>query len=367
MKFWGLLLLLFLPIVGNGQDRSAQLEQVLEKAKQVRTSGIDSALFYYEKAHKLAAQDGSVQQRARTSYLYSYYLIASNNFEKALEVLDFNLSHKDRISYEMQGNTHYNLGNLFYLKEEYDTAIGHFMEAENYFKLAKNNTWLARAQLQLSVIYAKEGDKKMENFFADASLHTLNKDKPSQADRAPKTHSEKIAFLTTQLQKEAYQKDDNIKSHLYYSLGHAYFSIQNYSEALKWFEASIAVKQRIGYTNLIPETKIYIAEAHMAMGRYEDAIFILSNLQVSQKRKRPLVIENLLTEAYKGLGDYKKALFHNEKLSRLQDSLTALDENERIAEISIQYDTQLKEAEILELKKANQAVSATLSKEKNRW
>lgn len=324
-------------------------------------------LHYYGKAHQLATTVGSVQQRGQTSYLYSYYLIASNDFDKALEILDFNLTHKDQISYEMLGNTYYNLGSLFYLKEEYDTAIPYFMEAEHLFELAKNNTWLARTQVQLSTMYAQQGNSKMERYFADASLTTLNQGKKGSLDKTPKTISEKITFLTEQLNKEKESQNAVVKSHLHYSLGHAYFSDKNYSEAIKWFEASIAAKQRLGYSNLIPATKTYIAEGYIEMGQFKNAISILNTLQISEKRKRPLVVENLLTEAYKGIGDYKKALYHNERLSNLQDSLTALDENERIAEITVKYDTNGKEEQILALQKENQAAKAQLHKERNRW
>lgn len=353
MKFWVFLCIVLLPVVSVAQDPTEQIDFWLGKAAQVRNTQLDSAVYYYKQAHVLAVQNSSVQQRARVSYLYAYYLLASNRYDEAQETIRFNTNHKEELSYDMLGNTYYTLGSLYYLKEEYDSALLHFMEAEHYFEWSRNTPWLARSQLQLSVIYNKLGNLKMENYFADASLATLNQEKANAQAEVPVTPLQKINFLTSQLRGDQLNQNDQIRSHLFYSLGLAYFENKNFAESIPWFKQSLAIKQRAGYANLISETKTYIAEAYLEMGQYKEAVSIVQEIQPAHKRKRPLAIEAVLIAAYKGLGDYEKALAHKERLTKLKDSVANLNENERIAEITAQFETEKQAAEIALLETRN--------------
>lgn len=363
MKSWISLISLFFILYGYAQQPTTIIEKLHEKARLSRSKNLDSAVFYSKQAYSLADKQTNIQIKARTVYLYSYYLIASNKFEEALDLIQFNIDHKEILSYEVLGNTYYNLGSIYYLKEQYDDAILHYLEAVYFFELAKDQRRIAKTQLQLSVIYYKLGNIKMQDYFADASLATLNKNTPNKQGDVPVTPLEKIMFLERQLTTNHVIKNDYLRCTILYSLGKAYFENNQFTESIIWFQKSIELKEKIGYSNLIPESKVFIADAYIRSQNPEKGLLQIINLPLNYKRKQPLKVENLLTEAYKDLGDYQKALFHNERLSKLQDSLNKIDENERIAEITVKYDTKQKEKQILALQAENQAVLNKLSQQ----
>lgn len=354
---------LFLTCLCTSQTDNPHIDSLIQKANFYNYKNQDSSLFYSKKAHSLAKTKQDTFLIAAAGYYYSFYLISSNLFEEAIAVLNFNITHSKVLPEVLMGNTFYNLGSISYLKEVYDDAIENYLVAQDYYSVSSNKKGLARTQLQLSIIYNKLGDTEMENYFANLSLESSQN---NEHGTTKITTEEKIELLQKRLTTTP-ALSDKIKSMLLYSLARNYFENGATNEAISYFKKSLSLKEKIGFTNLTVETKVYIAEGYLLLKEYREALEVVSNLTYSEKRKSPLKIENIFTEAHKGLGNYEEALFHNQKLSFLQDSINALDENIKIANITAKYNTAEKEKQIISLQKENEIAFLEVSTHKKNW
>lgn len=337
------------------QTSYAPIDSLLEKALFYNQKNQDSAVFYSEKAYTIAKKRGLPSEIATTGYLYSFYLIAGNQFSAAEAIISANMASEEKISFTTMGNLFYNRGTIAYLKEEYDVAIENYMIAANYFEESNQHRNMSRSYLQLSVLYEKTGHLELADYFGNLSLGYI---KGSENHRIDSEEKNLVEALEGYLENTPV--DDKLRSVLHYNLAKLYVKQEEFKKGVFHFQKSIKIKEEKGYKNLLVETKVRLAEAYFNTNTPEESIEVLNSITLKNKRKQPLKIENLYTEAYKSLGNYEKALLHNQRLAFLQDSINKLDENVRIAEITAQYDTKKKENQILRLQEENEKAASLL-------
>ncbi|MEM6516204.1 MAG: LytTR family DNA-binding domain-containing protein [Bacteroidota bacterium] len=362
MKFFNFIFLVFYCCIGFSQTDDPTIDTLIQKGNVFNYKNQDSALFYYKKSYETSLAKKDTFLIAATGYYYSFSLITSNRFEEAQPLINFNVSEAKNLPDVLIGNTYYNWGSIAYLQESYDIAIERFMIAEDYYKSAQNKRGLARSQLQLSVIYNKLGNPEMENYFADLSSTVLG----SGAHSTPRmSTSEKIIALEQQLSATE-NISDKLKAILYHNLGVAQFDKSEWEAAITSFNKGLLLKEKVGFTNLKAEAKVYVAEAELYLGNSNKALQIVEDLPKDEKRKLPLRTELIFTEAYKALGNYKEALYHNEQLAFYQDSLNSIGENIKISEITAQYNTKEQKKQILAIQEENESAFLTINSQRKR-
>lgn len=368
MKTLGTSLLFFICFsLLHSQTMQQEIDSLLLLAKQHHTFHQDSTTYYASLARSKAYVTADTVLIGRVNYLSAHYLLNQNKFDEAKALLQFNFDNEANLSPSLLGESYYTLGNIYYLTEEWDTAIEHYLNALAQHEIGQNSKGLARTNLQLSVLYSKKGDSVLSKHFGDASLFHTGDPEYHKKYASASTIEEKIDQLERAIREQEAKQNLSLQSQFYYTLGAYYLEANNYEQSIESFEKSLQIKNHTGYHNLKDKTTVYLAEAHFKAGNYERTIDILSGLNAHDKRKQPLKIENLLTEAQQSLGNYEQALRHNKRLAFLQDSINQLDENVRIAELTAQYNTQEKEKQIVALQQANLEVESLLSQQQQRW
>ena len=136
------------------------------------------------------------------------------------------------------------------------------------------------------------------------------------------------------------------------NIGGVYFLKKEYKKALNEFESSIKrrilLKDSIG----ISENYTQIAEVYLDEGKYNKAINSLkkSNKIASKKEYRYLVQYNYkkISEVFKKINNADSALYYYEKYTVVKDSISDLGVEEKIASLTIEFETEKKEKEILQ-------------------
>ncbi len=125
-----------------------------------------------------------------------------------------------------------------------------------------------------------------------------------------------------------------------------------YDLAREYFGKAKSIREEINDRKGIAENLTQIGEVYLAEGKQREAI---SNF----KQSLPLAISEeyrfltqytyqQLSEAYKQLRQTDSALHYFERYSAYKDSVNSLDVTKRMAELSVEYETEKKENEILQ-------------------
>ncbi len=347
-------------------------DSILALAKSYSKTNNDSALYFADIAHKNALKTTVLDDIANTAYHKSTYLIAKKKFDDALGLLQFNLDNANSLSTKQVGNTYLNLGAIYYLKEEWDVALEHYFNAISYFEPINYKRGLAKANLQIGVIYEKRNQMEVANFFYDKSLSfTPSNNSNHSSENLPSEISFERKIEMSLKMLESIREKDNPKlaSIVHYNLSMAYTGLNQHQKAIEAASRSLNIKKKIGFEENLDVNYALIGKAFLRLRNYSQAFIYLEKAQnISTKRHLKTNIYNYLIEGYSNSGNYKKALALSNEFSAFKDSINTMKENERIAEITAKYEHEKQEKEILRLQQENQEKELAIAYEStNRW
>jgi tetratricopeptide (TPR) repeat protein len=352
-----------------GQTDHFIIDQYLEQAKAQSMSQQDSAVYYTTLAYASALDTKDTLLIGQVSYFHSFYLIKKGAYVEAEKLLDFNLANSKLLNDQILGGTHYNYGNRYFLAEVYDEALANYLQSLHYYTEANNKQGLMTANLQLGVVYSKLNKEELAGYFYGQSLR--------YSDKAEKTHTKKmtygknnlsqnIAVSKAMLQELEQEPDDRIKANVLYNLGNSYFKNRQWQSASASFKKSLDLKRQLGVADQVDKNLFYIGQSYLEMGTLQPAIdYLLQARNVSEKRGQKAAIASSLQRAYEEKGDYKTALQFAKRYEQMKDSLNTLQENDRIAEITSQFETEKQAAEITLLETNNILQASKLSNQRN--
>jgi len=136
------------------------------------------------------------------------------------------------------------------------------------------------------------------------------------------------------------------------NIGGVYFLKKDYKRALNYFENALEKRVTLNDSIGISEDYTQIAEVYLDEGKYNKAInsFKKSNKIASNKEYRYLVQYNYkkISEVFKKINNADSALYYYEKYTIVKDSISDLGVEEKIASLTIEFETEKKEKEILQ-------------------
>jgi tetratricopeptide (TPR) repeat protein len=349
----------------TGDDSIKQIDSLLKEGQLRFKTDIDSALLFSSQAHKLALKAGDTPTIAKTNVHQAYYLLVSKQLDKALELLQFNTAQKDQLNMDLLGETYNTMGGVYSLRQENDKAISNYLNAIEVFTESENNKGLARAYVNIGMVYNALGREGLSDYFFEQSklhysritdslsVHDLNKPKKLTTARA------KIDLSENLLKEMDAGENPRLMAIVYHDLSKGYFEDGRFKDAVTAAERSIVLKQRINYNSNIDKAYYVIGSAYFEMGEFSSAILNLKKAQrFSDKKDLSVNIYEKLITAYKQQGEYRNALNTSEAYNRLKDSIHTLQENDRIAAITAQFETEKQAAEI-ELLESDNALKET--------
>lgn len=362
----------FISVCGYSQNHS-NIDTLIAKASSFYKTNQDSALFYANLAYNKAIMTDNISIIANAAYHKSIYLIGKKEYDEAYEILQNILKNTTIISHETLGNIYYNIGAIFYLKEERDKAIENYLLAIEHYNEANNKRGLAKANLQIGVIYEKLDKMEIANYFYDISLASGSNSESSDhtQEKMPYNipYSKKIALSKEMLKGINSDQNPNLAAIVNYNLAMSFFGKKDYLESIASAKKSAALKERIGFEGNLDVNYAIIGKAYLNINDYKNAITYLSKAKrITSKRHLKNEVSDLLVTAYSRLGDYKTALELSTQLSKAKDSVNNLKESEEIARITAQFENEKQEKEILQLKQENQEKELLISnKQSKMW
>ena len=358
MRNWGNFIsfaLLLVSFFSSAQISStSEIDSLLSKAHGFYKTNQDSALYYAEIAYSKSIAVNDVNLIAKSIVYKNTYLITQKKYDEAERLFQYNFTHLDSLTEVLKGDTYYNFGSIKYLKENYDLALENYFSSIIHYEKANLKKGLQKAYLQIGVIYSKLDRRDLANYFYEKSMASGADNHSSDgSDILPSTHdeSEKLAMSKKLLSGIEDKRNSRLAAIIYYNMAQSYIELEDYENIIKYNLESLNIKKRINYLSNQDKSYAYIGEAYFNLKNYNQAIVNLNRaLENSNKRQFQIKINDLLYKAYEKAGDYKNALRISTELNRIKDSLNLLEERERIAAITSQFETekQAQEIEILE-------------------
>ena len=356
----------------HSQTDHHQIDSLLQLVSQFGNKNQDSSLHYAEKAYRIAHKENDTFLIASTGYYYSYYLISLKRNKEAEQILAFNLRHQKLLPDVLVGNSYYNKAAIYDLSEQFDTALENYFLSLEHYKIAKNKKGQSRALLQIGVIYEKLNKKTVADYFFDSSLiasgQSTSRHMVDSTVRGLSAEEKTVSSLKM-LNEIENGTNEKLKAIVYYNLATSMFEQGKFTEAINYFRRSIKIKEDIRFLSNVDKAYFYLGQCFFNLENYEEAILHFNTaLKINEKRHKSVDIENYLAKSYELQKNYKKALEHAKSYALITDSINAIKEYERIAEITAKYETEKQANEILTLKQENQEKELLIfQKEKNLW
>lgn len=297
--------------------------------------------------------------------------------------------------------TTFNMGNYFYLTEDYETSSKYVNTAIKYAEKVKFNRVLSLAYNQLGKIYVKksnQNDKALQYFLKayDISL----KNKLYECQSSVLINLGNLYLLQADTTKSLKYYDENIKNATknglkrellggftniaiiqskrnpkvaieYYNKAivlaketnnlYSEFNLQinlaglyENNEALKAFshlQEAQKIQKQLGDQSILFYLNFNLGGYYKKQGKLNEAIIYYNKaLDDAKNQEVPknqlLAIYDVLSETYRYKKDYKNALLYNEKQSVLSDSLFTIEKNKSFDEIQTKYEVEKKNLKI---------------------
>lgn len=332
---------------------------------------MDSAEFYVHQAIDESQAKKLTYREVRAKHLLAYILYNKGNDEEALSCFTEakNYYEKHKLSYDKFWMYYY-LGAVYEGQSQIQKALTYYDSSKIWMDLTDTvQTFNLNYRLGTLFWYQKDFEKSKKYYFKNINLTENSRD----------TYLLYTAYADLGL---LYNDDQKSDSAIYYlemalpiiepvdpewgacikgCLGTNYKSLGDCKTALKYFEASLAIKA--SYEDAAECLSfIEIAHCYLQLGNFEKAEFyneialdLLPKMK-DNKLKRDALVS--LVNLYKEKGDFERALINYESLKMMEDSLFHIDNQKAIEEFEVKYQTQEKQSQ-LELQ------TLALSKQRN--
>jgi len=341
----------------------------------------EKALEFYTKALNISI---SLIDKFNTASYYSSIgttYLELNNYKKSLEYYLKSLEiSKELDEEEAIASLYRSIGNVYSEITSYEAALNYYLDALEIYKKLNNQPGLSAMYNNIGIIYQnfKENDKALVYF-------------------------QKSLDIEINLDNEAGQ------STAYNNIGTVHDDLGNKSKALEYYNKSLEIDKKFNSEEGISTALNNIGLIHIDIGDYKKAYsFLNQSLEINKKRKDNFSIANnynnlaklsirqkkyteaknylstsiaisqqidakeLLIEAYDFLyiiyseeNNFQKALEYFKLYAEMNDSIFSKEANNRIAEMSIKYETENIESENELLRKNNEIHLLQLKRQKN--
>ncbi len=313
-----------------------------------------------------------------------------------------------------------NIGNIHWIKAEYDSALSVYKQALKLAEEMDDNRSLAVASYNIAMLNNELGNyaDALKFYFKSLDYYKKNNDLNGIAEAQNgigtvywnlNNFEKALSFFKKSLaQKEKLNDSSGVVIALN-NIGLIYRDLGQYDKALRNYERALNIKLKLGnlysietsYNNIaelfIEQRKVKKALPYLnkaiklakeiddrnglisSYGNLGKAYLILKQFGKAEKYlndalelAKEIGSKKLIAETYrsfisfyKELGDYKKALEFSEKFTEVNEELFSSEFNKRVAELQVKYESAQKENEINKLKAAKRIQNYELNKERN--
>lgn len=390
------------------QNEREQVELLLNKAENVRTSNSDSAIILAQKAVNLAysIDDNLLLIKSEHTLGYCYY--NRNDFELAMGHLQKSLELAQEQNQERWVAINLNrIGNVYQLKSDFVQALNSYRRALDINESLKDKIQIARTQVNIGTVYSltgsypkaiehmlqaletyeKEGDKEGMAWTSLSIARLFNRleiyDKALQYNEIALNQYRVLQNqngVTLSLTEQAniyYHSGLNdkaleiVKQVLAYNsqtqnthamaanhllMGIIYFELNELDNANESLVKALDLKVMVNDSIDISKLNRYLGEIQIRKGNYSDGFkYLNSALSVARKQQLMSDVRDIylsLSFAYRAKGDFRNALENYSYHSSIKDSINAGE----ISRLEMQYDFDKREREQEIITKQREAI-----------
>jgi tetratricopeptide (TPR) repeat protein len=305
----------------------------------------------------------------------------NGDYESAIDYANQGLTLTDKIKFKWgKGRGNFVLGRCYELKADYAESLKHHFTALKVGLEMGNKTLTHVEYYDIGKIYNRLANypEALKNYFAAYRIVKEVKDDYWLADITSRigtvyfnqgNHTEAVKFYDDAFNLAEKIKDELIMADVWGYRGNMSLSIGKYDEAIHYFKNGLKIYEKRPVKSYIATFNGYLAIAYIKKAEsssdslsaryyYSDAIQYLQKALVLIKEyggKEKLISNySLLSEAYRGIRDYKNALVYTDLYYQILDSSYNKSAYIRIADLKVQY----------EIEKASTELKAAQEKEK---
>lgn len=289
-------------------------------------------LYFIEQVEKLAEE---LNDKKYLSYIYNLYggYYKETDYHKALEYYFKSLELKQDTldngrqvaSIKSISNSINNIGYIFYALNDFEKAMEYYQKCLELRKVIGYDKGLSTVLLKIGHIYKKK-----------------------------KQYTEAITHYNEALHYSTKHNDRLTTSLIYPALASIYLIKDDLQKSIELYEKSIKLTDELGISLNNVESHMNLARAYIKRKDFTKALkhidlaFELLNSNKDHRVDKYKSLHLVLSWAYEGMGNYKKALEVLKEYNVLKDTLFNEELSAQVAEMEVKYQTQKKEKEIAE-------------------
>jgi len=326
---------------------------------------LDSAMLYFQKSLKYISSKKEQSEVYEDIGMVFFY---KNDFSQTLENFNISLSFAKEINNDsIIARRYSDIGVAYDYLGAYDKATENYYKALLIFEKRNDLLAVGRIYNNLGIINQNRGETKSAlEFYKKALKIKIETNSDSVLIAVSWVN---IGSLYEELKEykkalnlyyksiDVFQKK-SIKKNIalvYGNIASVKFSLGELDSTSFYLDKAIELNKEIGddlglSSNYLLKGKILLNKKNVnaAILLYHKALDLSNSLNVQSQK---MMILGEMLQAYKDKHDYKSAFLFQEKLMRVNDTLSSEKANNKIETLKIVYQTEKKEKEILSLQK----------------
>tara|TARA_R110001583_G_scaffold160872_1_gene312784 strand:- start:60870 stop:62900 length:2031 start_codon:yes stop_codon:yes gene_type:complete len=353
------------------ENDSLKIKSLLDLGDENYYLHKDGALIYYQKALKLSKNSKSVQGEAYSLYRIGKYFNHKGESKKSLEFyLDAINIYKSINDERGVGTCYKDIAYSFSFLNSLDKSIEYYTKALAIFKRLEDKIGIADVYDgfgnlnydQNNYVKAKEYYLKALKLYEEVGskegvLTTYINLGNAIADNGELDEGLEYYFKSIKLSRELNDIEGIAINYL--NIGDCYLVKGDYKKAIEYFHRTLEISDKYNFNTLYSTIYSNIAEVHLRLKDYHKTIFYVNK---SFEKSEDIAwafteFDNhfFLSEAYAGLGNYKKAYDNHKVFKNYTDSIYNAKKSEQIIKLDVLYELENKQHKIEFLTK-NEAI-----------
>lgn len=334
---------------------------------------LDSALYFAEKAIQLSKAQNSEINITKGLRAKAIVLTMKGDFKTADSIFISNF--KRPIDSATFGYNCQSLANSYEYQGKYDLAIKNYLKAiKIYTKIDTLHLNLYRANISVATVNARI---KRYNYAFDYFNKALQQAKEKGFPQsevltnlatiyytAKQDYSKFIELSHKAIAFAKKEKKHHVAGYVYGNLCELYNEIEDYKNpklALKYAKLALKEREKSGAKANYAFTYMQLAEAYLNNNEATKAIAYLSKAYpLANTTNKPDILKTLI-KAHKKNGNYKLALQLSEKRNKLNDSINQTQQQQKVAKITEEYESEKKQQKIDALNTEKQLQQAKIN------
>ena len=336
----------------NSQSVEERIERLLDITAAFASLDHDSALHYATVAERLSQRTTNTYLRDKARLRKSRILMNRGQYEEARTLMMENLN-KASIDSTILGLTYRNLGDALTLQQNFEEAITEYLRALSVFEATRDIDNVGDILRKIGSVHGSLNNLRQAVFYLRRALKYAATNKQLRirvrsglANVYFARHQTERA-ITTAHQAEALAVelgDTEYLRTIYSNLCVFYLKQGDYPLATKYGQQGLALSEESHHnTNALLNNLGY---AWLQRGDYPRAIAHFSRISSEVEGDLKADVLHSFMEAYRRQGNLDQALSYAIRYANLRDSIHAQAQQERVAELTEQYESEKKQQQI---------------------